>query len=755
MPAVGQMRRTSALLLFGLVAVGDACARAPAPTPLRPNAGGLDLRQLAADMDDPSAGPLWAIVAPELKALVAARIPASLSPADRRHLGENWVDSPGVTERCDGRDPQEPFLSFVAGWALLEELAWSPASDQRVAAAAALYDRLRKEPFTGFIQALKLPVKILHATVKQKPEKLRDMDHALCLGPVRELIASHTIALERHFGAEILRAAPSAMMATVLRDEEARRIDAHEFQRALAFAAAAVRLLPRTSDVWLELAKVSYQADDVARGDDALAQALRLGADPESEQLRTAKRFQILAHEPSPKTFEQSLARFWALFEMHRMGEARALVGKLRRQRPSDARALLGDVWLNYVVTLAAGGSLIDVVHTSYLSLSEAGNLTERGPEYDRAYLSLAFQESFVRFIGSEGPVRSDPAFVAAVGRARGLSKQLASSIPDDAGLYGLSLDLLETGMPADDGRARDSRRRLGQLFPRALAVYAAHPSAESYRILLGLSLATDDWSAAAAAIMAPLRFEPGDDDQLALFRAQTFVSAAIRAKDWGRLQSTSSLLATVSHSSDRTNDELDVLRADALMLRAVHGEPTLWRSSWLEYQHTSWAVPAFDRDRAMNNLVAISNALRPDADTSANWSSLRAVRQPDWPVLVNGAAEAFRAGRVEDALAILKSRSPGIGEQRPDFVADWLACLEGASPKDEVGKPAAGENPVVEIVDDRSKQGDGSDAFLAWSFSTSLGFPPGKPTLVFSAGAKAPWLIASPRLCWTTRKSP
>lgn len=309
--------------------------------------------------------------------------------------------------------------------------------------------------------------------------------------------------------------------------------------------------------------------------------------------------------------------------------------------------------------------------------------------------------------------------------------------------------------MLAGQERSRDARRALAQFFPRALAVYAAYPSAESYRILLGLSMATDDWSAASAAIVAPLRFDPGNDgEQIALFRARAFVSAAARAKDWGRLQSVSTLLAAVPRSSPETEHDLDLLRADTDLLRAVHGEQNLWRSAWAAYKQTPWPEPAFERIRASNNVVAICDALRPDAQTAAYWSSLRVGDRPDWPVLVNGAAEAFRTGHHEEAVAILKSRSPGPGERQPDFVAEWLACLDGAPPTQAAQSPAGGDRTAVEVVDDRATQGDGS-AWLASNFSAGLGLPPGKPTLVFSAADKEPWLIASPRICWATRTTP
>ena len=125
------------------------------------------------------------MLASNLKALAAAQIPGSLSPVDRERLGENWVSAPNVSERCDGRDPQEGFIDFLAGWALLEKLAWSPASDERVAAAAALYDRLRNQPFTSEVRDT---VKFLERNsfaplLGHHRGKLdRQFDRAFCLG---------------------------------------------------------------------------------------------------------------------------------------------------------------------------------------------------------------------------------------------------------------------------------------------------------------------------------------------------------------------------------------------------------------------------------------------------------------------------------------------------------------------------------------------------------------------------------------------
>jgi tetratricopeptide (TPR) repeat protein len=670
--------RTSALSLLGFVAVGGACARTPAPPPVRPNADGFDLRQLAAEMDDPSAAPLWPTVPADLKKLVAARIPTSLSPAERRRLGEEWVSSPDVTERCDGRDPRDAFLAFLAGWALLEELAWSPTSDERVAAAGPLYDRLRREPFTsafreGLSGSLKSLAKTLSGERRQKLE--HDFNEGLCLGPVMGLIADHTVALERHFGAQILRGGPSASTTRVLRDEAARRSKAGEFRRALPLAAEAARLLPRSSDAWLELSKVSYQVDEVARGDDALKQALALGADVESPPVREATRFQVLAHEPLREGFEQSLARFWALFAMERFGEARALIDPLRRQRPDDARAFLGDVLLKYTVR-SPGDSLFDVVHAAFLSFSQAGNLRNRDADYDRTYLSLAFQEA-LSSLGSvafaQRPIWSDPEVRAAIGRARSLSRQLAPNIPGDVAIYDLAVDILATALP-DDDRGPNTTRALGQLFPRALEVYTAYPSQESYRVLLGLAMLTDDWTAASAAITAPLRFDPAGDDQIALFRARAFVTAAFRAKDWNRLLEVSGLLAAVPRWSDETNNQLDLLRSDALMLRAVHGEKTLWREAARGYNEISWAFPAWDKARAANNAPAIVEVLSPCNDTSSDWSSLRAVGRQEWPVLVNGAAAEFRAGhRGPDPNLLECQRHLLYGDRRPQQSGDLL----------------------------------------------------------------------------------
>ena len=752
MSAVERTRRTSPLLLVGFVLVGGTCTHASV-SPARPRGDGLDLRQVAAEMDDPSAARLWPMVPADLKARVAARIPASLSPTDGRRLGDNWLGSPNVTERCDGRDPQEPFLSFLAGWALLEDLAWSPSSAERLAAAGALYDRLRAEPFTSdHRQEMVMAMKSGRPATGPLREKWdRHFDRELCLGPVTALIAGHTIALERHFGAEILRGPPAAMTARVLRDEAKRRSEAREFQRALPLAAEAARLLPRTSDAWLELAKVSYQTDDVGRGDDALKRALALGADAGSRPARQALLFQALAHEPAPKGFDGSLSRFWALFEMGRLREARALVNRLCQQRPADARAFLGDVWLNYLERFWAGESYFGLMHASFLAFDGARNLTDRTGDYYRVYLSLSLQDAFASIwsaLGAKRPIASDPAFAAAFGRARSLAKQFAPYIPDDAAIYELSADIGEIGLSAVPPRR--SLRALGQLFPRALAVYAAHPCAESYRILLGLAMLTDDKPAAEAAIAAPLRFDLAGDEQLALFRARAFMSAAFRAKDWNRLQGAFDLLAAVPRSSGGTENELDVLRGDATMLRAVHGEQTLWTSAARQYAETSWIEPALDRDRAGNNALAIADLLYPGTDTAGYWSDLRADDSPEWPVLVNGAAAAFRAGRRAEAAAILRSRSLETDEQRPDYVADWVACLEGAPPK-YAARPSVGDEPAVEIVDDTSKRADGFDTPFSWQLSAGLIAPPAKPFLQFSV-RDVPWLIASPRLCWASR---
>ena len=708
-------------------------------------------------MDDPSAAPLWPTVPADLKKLVAARIPTSLSPAERRRLGEEWVSSPDVTERCDGRDPQDAFLAFLAGWALLEELAWSPTSDERVAAAGPLYDRLRKEPFTsafreGLSGSLKSLAKTLSGERRQKFE--RDFNEGLCLGPVMGLIVSHTVALERHFGAEILRGGPSASTTRVLRDEAARRSKAGEFRRAPPLAAEAARLLPRSSDAWLALSKVSYQVDEVARGDDALKQALALGADVESPPVREATRFQILAHELPGKGFEQSLVRFWALFAMERFGEARALLDPLRRQRPDDARAFLGDALLKYTVR-SPGDSLFDVVHAAFLSFSQAGNLRNRDADWARTYLSLVYQEARRRCVAlAQRPIWSDPEFRAAIGRARSLSRQLAPNIPGDVAIYDLAVDILATALP-DDDRGPNTTRALGQLFPRALEVYTAYPSPESYRILLGLAMLTDDWTAASAAITAPLRFDPAGDDQIALFRARAFVTAAFRAKDWNRLLDVSGLLAAVPRWSDETNNQLDLLRADALMLRAVHGEKTLWTEAARGYNETAWPFPAWDKARATNNTLAIVEVLSPRKDTSSDWSNLRAVGRPEWPVLVNGAAAAFRAGHREEAVAILKSRALKSDEQRPDLVTDWLACLEGAPAKMTAPPSAAGGSPFVEVMSEEGNPGDIFPDPFNWQFSTGLGAPPTKPALIFSMSDNFAWLIASPRLCWALRTAP
>lgn len=692
------------------------------------------------------------MVAPELKALVAARIPPSLSPAEQRRLGENWVETPNVTERCDGRDPQEPFLSFLAGWSLLEELAWSPASDQRVPAAAALYDRLRKEPFTSpFRQSMKLGLRSLGPTFRQRPEKLHAFENAFCLGPVRELIARRAVELEHHFGAEILRGAPSDMTVRVLRDEAARRIDARDFRRAVPFADAATRLLPSSSDAWVELAKVSYQSDDVSRGDDALRRALALGADATSEAVRKAARFQLLAHQAPATAFEQSLSRFWALFEMERMNEARTLIDRLRRQRPDDARAFMGDVWLNYNVRVGAGESFFDLGHASFRAFDGAHALKAQDQDFYRVYLALAFQEvfqGFLRAIAAKQPISSDPAFFAAIERARSLSTNLAPHIPDAAAITTFSLDLLEAAVPRGVRPPSDRRPALGKFFPRAQAIYAARPSAESYRFVLSLAMLTDDRGAASAAITAPLKFDPADDARLALARAEAFVSVAARGKNWNALKSVSTLLAAVPRSSVSIDQDLDLLRADTYLLRAVHGEQDLWRSAYSGYTDVSWSVPFLERDRATNNIVAIADAFRPDGDTSTSWAELRAGAKPAWPVLANAAAKVFRAGHRQEAVAILKSRSPGADEQPPDFITDWLACLEGAPPKKAMPPTAEDQSPAVEIVDDRSKSAATDDTFN-WQLTSQLGSPPGKPTLSFAVSDQEPWLIASPRLCW------
>ena len=710
------------------------------------------------------AAPLWPMVPADLRARALMRIPASLSPDERLRLGDNWINAPTVPESCNGRDPQEGLLSFLAGWSLLEELAWSSSSDRHAEAAGLLYARLRKEPFISpFREGIRTSAKKLfddrHGEQRRKYE--RDFEPVLCLGPATGLIASHARALERHFAAEILRGAPSDSTARVLRDEAARRSEAREFPRALPLAAEVARLDPRSGEAWLALARVSYQTDDVASGDQALGQALALGADPQSPAVREATRFQSLAHAPSPQGFEPSVSRFRALFEMGRLREARSLLDTLRRQRPDDARLFVGDVWLTYLARADAGGWVFELGETGFRSFADTGHLTHRDADYYRTYLALAFQAALKPFmvaIVEKRPLESDPAGRAAIARARILSRQLAPDAPDDAALYALVLDIFEAGLPTGGPHDR-STKRLGQLFPRALAVYAAHPCRESYRLVLGLAVLTDDWSTASTAIKAPLRFDHTGDSELALTRARAFLTAAVRAKDWKQLQGISTLLAAVPRWSDETNSDVDVLRADAEMLRAVNGEKTLWREAARGYNEVSWTFPAWDKERATNNTLALVNAFCPQLDRSVDWSVLRNSRKPDWPVLVNGAAEAFRAGHPAEALAILRSRALDTSEELPDFVSDWLACLEGAPsrpaapPAAEAARVVAEPVPAVDIVSEAPKPGDVFPEPLSWQFSTGLS-PPDGPVLSFWVNS-VPWLIVSPRLCWAARTTP
>jgi len=110
--------------LLGFVAIGGACARTPAPPPGGPNADGFDLRQLAAEMDDPSAAPLWPMVPADLKKLVVARG----NPGDIFPDPFYWQFSTGL-----GAPPTKPTLIF----SMSDDFAWLIASPRLCSASRA------------------------------------------------------------------------------------------------------------------------------------------------------------------------------------------------------------------------------------------------------------------------------------------------------------------------------------------------------------------------------------------------------------------------------------------------------------------------------------------------------------------------------------------------------------------------------------------------------------------------------------------
>ena len=533
----------------------------------------------------------------------------------------------------------------------------------------------------------------------------------------------------------------------MLRNEADRLTETHAFQKALPIYLALSREAPGDSGTWLALAGARYRTDRLQAGDEALKRGGELAGDKNGAELREARRLQALARRLDASQADDlapSVARVWTLFEMDRLDEAQALAASVRRRSPNDARAFLADVALRCYTQ--APGDLVAAVRTASTALAEAQHLTHREADYDRFQLSIALQDDLFTLFGLIATPSSEAARArerAAATRARRLLAELGPHLPDDAPLFQFVFDLLHlmpTSSPAPDGLMR----QLGEQFPRALALYTAHPSPVSYRMMLALAPLAPDHGSAYAAITAPLRFDPrADDHEIAVARARAFLTTAWRARDTDGLAAFPTLIADASRTSDGDDSEVGLLRTDLYMLRLVRGGPGTWREIGIGYADVASDLSEGEGYRASNNWLAIVDHLRPGDGTDEGWWFLLTQTNDHlmWPLLTNAAVAAWQAGRRNRAIAILQSRRLDKDEHRPDFVEQWLVCLTGSA----APVASSGASPALMVVD--------AGSFSELRLNVGSWLPGQQPPFTLRVQS-APWLVASPQRCWASRST-
>ena len=440
-----------------------------------------------------------------------------------------------------------------------------------------------------------------------------------------------------HVAARLLRAHPDSPAAqSALRRLGNRAVNAEDFDLALTLLATAAARAPRAERAGdeVELARACYRALRLPCGDRHLAGARRAaGGDPDmAERLTGAAETGRLARavlRATGRAFDARIERGHLLLELGRRRSAVALFEELRRQRPRDARPLVG-------LAQAEMETIRGARVRQYLR--QAAGLEHR----DVRYYELAIGTSFTTLMPiiqemAANPEMSEDQIVARLAAPlaplRADIDGLARFTPSRAAVLKVIIDSAVDVIAARKQGDPAMKAAIGRAWRAGLEVRRRFPAeVDAYHLVYLLTGAGPaPLAELEAAIVADVPATLASRDAVLLARAAVYLRLAMVELTPARVERLGGLLAALPASA-ASGWEGRNLRADLAALAATAGTGT-WADALAAYRGLLPDAPDDpERARIENDIgVALHRSGQPD-EARAAWD--RAMRLgPAYPV--------------------------------------------------------------------------------------------------------------------------
>ncbi|HEU5059435.1 MAG TPA: hypothetical protein VFU21_23035, partial [Kofleriaceae bacterium] len=437
----------------------------------------------------------------------------------------------------------------------------------------------------------------------------------------------------------------------------------------------------------------------------------------------------------SGKTFEARLERAHLLLDLGRRKTAVALFEELRRERPRDARPLVG----------LAQGEMETIRGTRVRQyLRQASSLDHR----DQRYYELAVGTAFTTLMPllQELSARPDMTSDQIVSRLAALLAPLRADIdglarfaPSRAAVLKVVIDGAADVMAVRAQGDAALAAALGRAWRAGLEVRRAHPSDPDAHHLVFLLAGAGPAPIAEieAALVEDVPADLPRRDQVLLARAGVYLRLVLvgaRVKGVARL---TEMIAAIPAGA-AAGWEARNLRADLAALSAAAGTAS-WASALTAYRELLPVAPDKpERARIENNIGVILHRSGQPAEAQAAWD--RAMRLgPAYPVPdLNHAATSDGTAYALEKLSQLAGSAElaGIGFQ----AAAWRRHFGLA--RGEKGAPAVAELRAKAFEDAFGLGTDGGTGFLAaGSFKVSFGYHSSRRLVIELGTESKTWL--------------
>ena len=446
-------------------------------------------------------------------------------------------------------------------------------------------------------------------------------------------------APQRHamIAARLLRSHPDSPAAlSALRRVGNRAVTDEDFARAITFLATAAARAPRAERAGdlVELARACYRVLDLPCGDRRLEEARRAaGTDPAmAERLTGAQETGRLARAVSRaaggRSFEARIESAHLYLDLGRRKKAVALFEQLGRERPKDARPLVG-----------LAQSEMDTIRGSRgrTSLRRAEHLDHRDLRYDELAIGTAFTEvmPIIQEITANPDMSEDQIvarLAAPLAPLRSNIEGLARFAPSRAAVLRVviagAVDLASVRKRGDDAM----KAALARAWSAALEVRRRFPAEPDAHHLVYL------WPGAGpaprgeleAAALAEVPADLASRDAVLVARAGVYLRLVLVGGVLKRVDRLGELIAAIPAS--QVGWEARNLRADLVALRAAAGTGS-WDAALAAYRELAAAAPDDpERARIETNIGVALHRGGDKAAAQAAWD--RAMRlQPAYPV--------------------------------------------------------------------------------------------------------------------------